>query len=207
MKDRSQKSTPKVSEHTHNAISSRVSGVGHMRSSSLITQQMSLFGPDHAHVNPFRAPGNKKDTKTKDTSGQYGTNSSRSFNLQRSLANRLVQNLDVNGSPDYALTWKVWDMQSGPPICRLLASQRRTKETGYSGWPTARSCLALSAIYTKEAIENSRKSFPNLETVIQQRFGMNCVGLVTSPVFVLNLMGYPAEWAYCVVPAMQSSHR
>jgi hypothetical protein len=44
------------------------------------------------------------------------------------------------GSPLYALKWKHWDMQSGPPICALRASVLRTsaKDSGLSekGWTT-----------------------------------------------------------------------
>src|SRR5690606_2873325 len=40
------------------------------------------------------------------------------------------------GSPEYALTWKHWDMPSGPPICALRASGRRTSDSDCSGWPT-----------------------------------------------------------------------
>jgi hypothetical protein len=40
------------------------------------------------------------------------------------------------GSPEYVLTWKKWDMQSGPPICALRASVRRTSGKGSTGWPT-----------------------------------------------------------------------
>ena len=56
--------------------------------------------------------------------------------LQMRLEKCLRANLDVNGSPEYALTWKRWDMQSGPPICALRASARRTSVKGFSGWPT-----------------------------------------------------------------------
>lgn len=47
--------------------------------------------------------------------------------------------MDVNGSPEYALIWKAWDMPSGVPICALRASPRRTGAKGCSGWvsPTA----------------------------------------------------------------------
>jgi hypothetical protein len=40
------------------------------------------------------------------------------------------------GSPEYALTWKHWDMPSGPAICALRASGRRTSGSGFTGWPT-----------------------------------------------------------------------
>jgi hypothetical protein len=52
------------------------------------------------------------------------------------LESRLVAALDVHGSPEYALTWKHWDMPSGPPICALRASGRRTSGSACSGWPT-----------------------------------------------------------------------
>jgi hypothetical protein len=48
--------------------------------------------------------------------------------------------MDVNGSLEYVLTWKDWDMPSGLPICALRASARRTSDSGYggsqAGWPT-----------------------------------------------------------------------
>lgn len=45
------------------------------------------------------------------------------------------------GSPEYALTWKSWAMPSGPPICALRASARRTSGSACGGpqtlgWPT-----------------------------------------------------------------------
>jgi hypothetical protein len=42
----------------------------------------------------------------------------------------------VNGSPEYVLTWKHWDMPSGPPICALRARARRTSDSAFGGWPT-----------------------------------------------------------------------
>jgi hypothetical protein len=44
--------------------------------------------------------------------------------------------LDVNGSPEYAMTWKRQAMPSGAPICRLAARARRTSEAACSGWPS-----------------------------------------------------------------------
>ena len=44
------------------------------------------------------------------------------------------------GSLEYVLTWKHWDMSSGPPICALRASGRRISDKGCTGglcgWPT-----------------------------------------------------------------------
>ncbi len=71
-----------------------------------------------------------------DTYGPSSGDSSPSTVLQSSLENRLRAALDVNGSPEYALTWKHWDMQSGVPICALRASGSPKTDHGYTGWPT-----------------------------------------------------------------------
>lgn len=46
------------------------------------------------------------------------------------------------GSPEYELTWKDWDMQSGPQICALRGSPRRSSDSGFTGWPTPLACDA-----------------------------------------------------------------
>lgn len=75
----------------------------------------------------------------KDTYGPSGPNLSRSSALQSSLENRLQARLEGLGCPLYALTWKTWDMKSGPPICALRASALPTSGNdciGALGWPT-----------------------------------------------------------------------
>jgi hypothetical protein len=71
-----------------------------------------------------------------DTCGLLFTHSSPSAGLQRSLENRLRERMDVNGCPEYALTWRESDMPSGLPICALRASGRRTLGSGSTGWQT-----------------------------------------------------------------------
>ena len=93
-------------------------------------------GRDPAHVNHSRWQGRVEANMTPGTSGPSFDASSPSAVLQRSLESRLRAALDVNGSPEYALTWKHWDMLSGPPICALRASGRRTSDSDCSGWPT-----------------------------------------------------------------------
>lgn len=69
-------------------------------------------------------------------SGLPSGGSSRSADLQSSLESRLQASLEGLGSPEYALTWKHWDMESGPPICALRGSVRRISGKGCGGWPT-----------------------------------------------------------------------
>lgn len=82
----------------------------------------------HSHQQESR-----KGKKTSDIFGPSFYGSSPSGSLQQSLANRLRANLDANGSLEYGMTWKHWDMPSGPPICALRASARRTSGKGCSG--------------------------------------------------------------------------
>jgi hypothetical protein len=71
-----------------------------------------------------------------DTSGPLFTASSPSAGLQYCLESRLRRRLGANGSPLCALIWSTWDMRSGPPICRLRASVRRTSGNGSGLLPT-----------------------------------------------------------------------
>lgn len=99
---------------------------------------LSLFpcGLEVAPVSRSRRQENDKAKATSGTSGPRCSGSSGSAVLQRSLESRLRLALDGNGSPEYAMTWKHWAMPSGPPICALRASARRTSASASSGWPT-----------------------------------------------------------------------
>jgi hypothetical protein len=66
--------------------------------------------------------------------------------------------MDVNGSPEYALTWKAWDMPSGPPICALRASARRTSGKGFIGWPTPIVNDATGSAYTYSRGDHAKKA-------------------------------------------------
>jgi hypothetical protein len=72
----------------------------------------------------------------KDICGRSSDASLRSQNLQNCLASRLVQRLDGVGSLEYELTWKHWDMESGPRILARRASGRHISGNGCGGWPT-----------------------------------------------------------------------
>jgi len=102
-----------------------------------------LAGPMIGPSGPAPVPASRSPQSVKleawATSGTYGPlfiGSSPSAILQSSLENRLKARMDVNGSLEYALTWKTWDMPSGPPICALRASERRTGASASIGWPT-----------------------------------------------------------------------
>jgi len=135
MNARLQKSILNRSVDIRNATSLRELPAGPSLSNMRAGQQMSLFGQDHAPANPSAWREKEMERVTKDTFGPLFDGLSPSADLQRSLENRLRQRMAVYGSPEYELTWKQWAMPSGPPICALRASGRRTSGNDCSGWP------------------------------------------------------------------------
>ena len=111
---------------------------GSTRSTSPGGQAESPVGPEVVRASHSHAPESSVEQPTNATSGRRCGGSLTSVDLQSALASRLRQRLDVNGSLEYVLTWKTWDMPSGPPICALRASARRTSDNGFTGWPTPR---------------------------------------------------------------------
>ncbi len=131
-------SAPMTSEDSGSVISSPASEAGPTPCVSPASQKPVKSGRVHARVSRFRSLEKDKDMPTSDTSGPLFTTSSPSAGLQRSLENRLRMILDVNGSPEFALTWRQQDMPSGLPICQLAASVRRNGAIAISGWPTVK---------------------------------------------------------------------
>ena len=125
-----------TSPDTGSAISSPASAAGLTRSGSPAGPTTPKSGLAPVLVSRFRARASDAVMPTSDTSGPLFTASSPSAALQRSLENRLRARMGASGSPEFALTWKHWDMPSGLPICALRASAHRISGSGCSGWPT-----------------------------------------------------------------------
>ena len=134
MDDRSQNSDPKTA--TVPVISSLGSEAGPTPSNLLAGIQLDLFGVGLAPANLSQMPEPVPGSMTRAISGPSGESLSPSAVLQLSLESRLRAHLDVNGSLECVLTWKSWDMPSGPQICALRASTRRTVDNDFTGWPT-----------------------------------------------------------------------
>ena len=134
MSDQLQMFNPETSPASPNAISSPASGGGHLRCASPGGQRTGPSGPALAHASRLAALERDFEKMTIGTSGQISETLSASAALQSSLENGLRARTDVDGSPEYALTWKSWPMLSGPPICALRASRRRTSGKGCIGW-------------------------------------------------------------------------
>jgi len=132
------------------ATSSQASEDGPTPSNLLAGIQLEMFGQAPVPANPFRAQDANGEQTTNDIYGPSGTNLSRSAALQLSLESKLRQALGVNGSPEYALTWKHWAMQSGPQICALRAWGRPTSEAGSTGWQTPQAWDETGKLYTTD---------------------------------------------------------
>ena len=136
MSDQSKRSGRKNSRTSRPVIFSEGSGAGPTLFDSQVGPPIDRSGPDPAPASPSVKPDKEKEKPTNDISGPTGLNSSEHVSLQLSLESRLRQRMAEHGSQEYVLTWKHWDMNSGPPICALRASRRRTSDSDCSGWPT-----------------------------------------------------------------------
>ena len=129
-------SNPATFSASHNATFSLVSEDGALPCAKPDGAIAAPSGPEAARVSRFRAQDADKAMPTNDTSGPLFTASSPSAGLQSSLESRLRARMGANGSQLFVLIWKPQDMPSGPPICALRASARRTSASASSGWPT-----------------------------------------------------------------------
>jgi len=125
-----------TSRDSTSAISSAESPAGHMPLNWRDGLGTDPYGVPACLASRFPPLARGWPSETKGICGPLFDGWSPSADLQQSLANRLHRLLDVNGSPEYVLTWKQWAMLSGPPICALRASARPTSGSGCSGWPT-----------------------------------------------------------------------
>ncbi len=155
------------------ATSSLESAAGPTPYGSPDGQTTSLCGPEAVHANPSLRQANSAAPTTSATFSPSLPDLLPRVSLQSSLGNKLRQRLAETGSPLYALTWKEWDMQSGPPICALRASARRTSgnDSGGGGTPggpphpvetgkTPPECLQPESIQTAQSAHAST-SYPD----------------------------------------------
>ena len=137
MSEVSLNSPPEI--HKETVVTSSLASVdGNSPCNGQAGQAMPRSGPDRVHASHLATPESDKAFGMSAIFGPLFSHSSPSADLQRRLENRLRALLDVNGSPEYELTWKESDMPSGPPICRLRASARYTFASSCGGWPTVR---------------------------------------------------------------------
>lgn len=147
-----------------NAISSPASAAGLTPSNSPDGQKTGKSGLEARHANPSLWRDREKRITTTETSGPLFTVSSPSADLQSSLASRLAASLDINGSPEFALSWSEMDIGLGPRISRLVASARRTAGSGSTGAPW----LTPNATGDPEGM-GSKASYKNHTTMLHHQ--------------------------------------
>ena len=167
------------------------------------------YGVPACLVNRFPALAKGWPSETNATFGPLFGDLSPSVDLQRSLASKLRQRLDVNGSPEYALTWKQWAMPLGPPICLLQALARTTSGSAYGGWPTPAATESWSDL-TQAKWRGKAPYVDGIKRNTDLAAYLTHLGrpdLAKSPTFRLQLMGYPGDWIACVPSATASSRK
>jgi hypothetical protein len=190
MSDQSLTCEPTISVATPNAISSPESDAGPMRSGLPDGPMIAPSGPAPARVSRFRARDSGKAMPISDTSGPLFMISSPSAALQSSLESKLRARTDVNGSPEYGLTWKYWDMPAGLPICALRASARPISDSGFIGWPTPNRSDFKAGF--SNVLTRSQSSLPR---TIAKLFGLEGGKRGTGNLRFLSwLMGIPQMW-------------
>ena len=156
-------------------ISSRALAAGHTHLDWLDLLTTSHCGPAPAPASPSAPPASIAASRTSGTCGPSSGASSKSAALQSSLESKLRARLDGRGSPLFALTWKHWDMPSGPRICALRASAHRTSGNGCGSWPTPTVGNATGSQMAKGASATGRRPDGSKATV-----SLNAVATLTS---------------------------
>ena len=124
------------SEITNNVISSPESVDGPMHSDLPTGLKIGQSGQDHARASHSALPAKVLGLKMNAIYGPIFTASSPTYALQSLLENKLADRVDLSGSIEFSLIWKVITMPSGRAICRLRALARRISGNAYGGWPT-----------------------------------------------------------------------
>jgi hypothetical protein len=224
MSGTSETSPRQTSTDLHNVTFSQALADGRAVSEGLIGPTTDQPGQARVHASHFLLPERVEGLMTRDIAGPLFGGSSPSADLQASLASRLQAATDVNGSPEYLLTWRQWDMFAGLQICALRASGRRKSASDCSGWPTVVASEVRQG-YQNRSDPNKKGTQKSLSTVAvdvltgpiqsggpaatgkQGEFPPDMAGWKLNPRFSLWLMGYPDEWACCGERAMQSSRK
>lgn len=132
-------SNQKMSEVSRNAISSPALEPGLTHSDSPVGAMTDLFGQVVAPVQVSQQPAKVTGLRMLATSGLVGSNSSASADLQRSLENRLRQQLDSAGSTLFKLTWKRKRTPLGRQYLERAVSAPRTGDSAFTSLPTPKS--------------------------------------------------------------------
>lgn len=188
----SKRSGPRNLVNTRRSTSLLASGDGPSLSDSQDGRTVGPCGRDlvRASRSVGREPGTPHRRTTLDISGRTCEGSSKSASLQSALESRLRARLGGGGSKHFDMTWRHWDMKSGPRICALRARARITSGSESSGLlrtPTASDNRDRGAIYKNPSI--TRRITSGKQIGLSMLFdGAPC------PFCVTAMMGFPQQW-------------
>lgn len=94
------------------------------------------FGRRQSHVKDCPSRASVLPNSTPATSGQTSTVSSPPATLQSCLGSRLQARMDLDGSPEFTLTWKTQVISSRLQICALLGRAHPISDSVTTSWPT-----------------------------------------------------------------------
>lgn len=184
-------------EDSCNAISSPASADGLSRCGSQDGQRIVQCGQEAALASRLASPASGKDFPTSATFGRPGGTSSASGALQNSLESRLVERLGSAGSMELRAIWRAKTTRLGRRYCQRVPLMRPIDGTDSGSWRTPSGTNHRS--HGVGAIgEWGGASNPYRGTDLAN---------VHCPSFELWMMGYPAEWAQLMPPAMPSSRK
>jgi len=129
--------------------------------------QLTLFAAD-THASPSVLPGSDWARQMTVTSGLSISGLSKNSGPLGSLERTLLATSTWASTLCY-LTWKAKGTPQGRLLFQLAPWTQSTDEIERGLWPTPRSCSAMAANITKEAIANAPERFPNLETAVALR--------------------------------------
>ena len=211
---------PATSPATPNAISLPVLEDGRPPYVSPGGLMTDLFGQALAPASPSQRRGKRSGQQTSATCGQSSTASSPTAALQSFLENRLRARLAMNGCPAFALTWKTIPMQSGPPICALLALENGTAANDCIGLPSpitkydGRSMEAWRVAKARAKERHAKGLYgkgtgaPGMVDLQRRlRLLLGCDNGKVTTAFAASMMGYPATWLSTAPSATLSSRR
>lgn len=126
--------------------------------------------------------------------------------LQRSLVNRLRQQLPMDGSMLFSMRWKPLVTVAGRSVSRLQVSALRTADNGYGSWATPT---------TRDHKDGHAASCQNVPVNCLLGRQIHLCGSPAetagsgplNPAFSLWLQGYPTAWARCAARVIRSSRK
>jgi hypothetical protein len=192
---------------TTSATSSPGSADGRSRFGSPDGPTTAPSGPAPVPVSRSAPPASGPEQMTLAIFGPSGTETlSPSAALQSSLENRLRARMAGRGSPEYVLTWKHWDMESGPPICALRARARKPKDgsvtkiirssgsESFSAHPTSGSDCGLPLNGWATPAANEPGGTPEQHLARKRKAVANGSQMGTKAVTALSLQAQLAGW-------------